>query len=164
MDDRITGVMVYYYFVCRRKLWYFCHDINMENENEYVMIGRILDETSYKRDDKHVNIDNVINIDFIREHKEIHEIKKSKAIEEAGIWQTKYYLYYLKQRGVTQLKAKIDYPLLRKNIVVELSAEDEEKMRGVLDDIILVKKRETVPQLEKKKICKKCAYYDLCFI
>ena len=128
------------------------------------MIGRILDETSYKRDDKHVNIDNVINIDFIREHKEIHEIKKSKAIEEAGIWQTKYYLYYLKQRGVTQLKAKIDYPLLRKNIVVELSAEDEEKMRGVLDDIILVKKRETVPQLEKKKICKKCAYYDLCFI
>lgn len=106
----------------------------------------------------------MINIDFIREHKEIHEIKKSKAIEEAGIWQTKYYLYYLKQRGVTQLKAKIDYPLLRKNIVVELSAEDEEKMRGVLDDIILVKKRETVPQLEKKKICKKCAYYDLCFI
>jgi len=58
MDDRITGVMVYYYFVCRRKLWYFCHDINMENENENVMIGRILDETSYKRDDKHVNIDN----------------------------------------------------------------------------------------------------------
>lgn len=164
MDDRITGVMVYYYFVCRRKLWYFCHDINMENENENVMIGRILDETSYERDDKHVNTDNVINIDFIREHKEIHEIKKSKAIEEAGIWQTKYYLYYLKQRGVTQLKAKIDYPLLRKNIVVELSAEDEEKMRGVLDDIILVKKRETVPQLEKKKICKKCAYYDLCFI
>lgn len=136
MDDRITGVMVYYYFVCRRKLWYFCHDINMENENENVMIGRILDETSYKRDDKHVNIDNVINIDFIREHKEIHEIKKSKAIEEAGIWQTKYYLYYLKQRGVNQLKAKIDYPLLRKNIVVELSAEDEEKMRGVLDDIL----------------------------
>ena len=42
MDDRITGVMVYYYFVCRRKLWYFCHDINMENENENVMIGRIL--------------------------------------------------------------------------------------------------------------------------
>ena len=112
MDDRITGVMVYYYFVCRRKLWYFCHDINMENENENVMIGRILDETSYKRDDKHVNIDNVINIDFIREHKEIHEIKKSKAIEEAGIWQTKYYLYYLKQRGVTQLKAKIDYPFI----------------------------------------------------
>lgn len=71
MDDRITGVMVYYYFVCRRKLWYFCHDINMENENENVMIGRILDETSYKRDDKHVNIDNVINIDFIREHKTI---------------------------------------------------------------------------------------------
>ena len=31
MDDRITGVMVYYYFVCRRKLWYFCHDIKSIN-------------------------------------------------------------------------------------------------------------------------------------
>lgn len=106
MDDRITGVMVYYYFVCRRKLWYFCHDINMENENENVMIGRILDETSYKRDDKHVNIDNVINIDFIREHKEIHEIKKSKAIEEAGIWQTKYYLYYIEAAGRYSIESK----------------------------------------------------------
>ena len=27
MEERITGVMIYYYFVCKRKLWYFCHDI-----------------------------------------------------------------------------------------------------------------------------------------
>ena len=81
----------------------------------------------------------------------IKRFKKSKAIEEAGIWQTKYYLYYLKQRSVTQLKAKIDYPLLRKNIVVELSAEDEEKMRGVLDDIILVKKVRLYRSWRKRK-------------
>ena len=46
----------------------------------------MLDENSYARDDKHINIDDVINIDFIREKKELHEVKKSKAIEEAGIW------------------------------------------------------------------------------
>lgn len=48
----------------------------------------------------------MINIDFIREHQELHEIKKSKAIEEAGIWQVKYYLYYLEERGVKTLKVK----------------------------------------------------------
>ena len=85
-DKRITGVMIYYYFVCKRKLWYFCHEINMESENENVQLGKLLDEKSYERDEKHINIDNVINIDFIREHQELHEIKKSKAIEEAGIW------------------------------------------------------------------------------
>lgn len=65
MDERITGVMIYYYFVCKRKLWYFCHDIRMETENEDVMLGKILDESSYKKKDKHVNIDDIINIDFI---------------------------------------------------------------------------------------------------
>lgn len=164
MDERITGVMVYYYFVCKRKLWYFCHDINMENENENVLLGKMLDENSYKRDDKHVNIDNVINIDFIREHKEIHEVKKSRAIEDAGIWQVKYYLYYLKQRGVANLKAKIDYPLLKKNLVIELLPEDEQKMENIIADIIQIKKSDMALPLEEKKFCKKCAYYDLCFI
>ena len=84
MDERIAGVMIYYYFVCKRKLWYFCHDIRMETENEDVMLGKILDESSYKKKDKHVNIDDIINIDFISEHKELHEIKKSKAVEDAG--------------------------------------------------------------------------------
>ena len=51
----------------------------MESDNENVMLGKLLDENSYRRDDKHINIDNVINIDFIKEHQELHEIKKSKA-------------------------------------------------------------------------------------
>ena len=135
MENRVTGVMIYYYFVCKRKLWYFINEINMESDNENVMLGKLLDENSYRRDDKHINIDNVINIDFIKEHQELHEIKKSKAIEEAGIWQVKYYLYYLKQRGVKGLTAKIDYPLIKKNIVVELSEDDEVQLQKTVADI-----------------------------
>lgn len=164
MEERITGVMFYYYFICQRKLWYFCHEINMESENEDVMLGKLLDENSYKKNDKHINIDNVINIDFIREHKEIHEVKKSRAIEEAGIWQVKYYLYYLKKRGVDNLKAKMDYPLIKKNLVVELTQTDEIQIESIIDEIIKIKKLDVAPLLEEKKICKKCAYYDLCFI
>ena len=59
MEERITGVMIYYYFVCKRKLWYFCHEIRMEAENEDVILGKILDESSYKKNDKHINIDNI---------------------------------------------------------------------------------------------------------
>ena len=125
MEERITGVMIYYYFVCSRKLWYFCHQINMEDENENVQLGKLLDENSYKRDDKHIEIDGIINIDFIHEKNELHEIKKSKSIEEAGIWQVKYYLYYLKKRNVDGLHGVIDYPLLKKNVDVELSDEDK---------------------------------------
>lgn len=164
MEERITGVMVYYYFVCKRKLWYFCHEINMEAENENVMLGKILDESSYQRDDKHINIDNIINIDFIRERKELHEIKKSRAVEDAGIWQMKYYLYYLRQRGVGEIKGKIDYPLLKKTLDVELSGQDVESLDNVLNEIRLMKGKEVPPKFESLKICKKCAYHDLCFI
>ncbi len=164
MEERITGVMIYYYFVCKRKLWYFVNEINMEAENEDVMFGKFLDEHSYKRDEKHINIDNIINIDFIKEHKELHEIKKSRAIEEAGIWQVKYYLFYLKQRGITGLKAKIDYPLLKKNIVVELSDDDEQRLQEIIEEIKTIHMLAQPPSLNKKKICNKCAYYDLCFI
>lgn len=164
MEERITGVMIYYYFVCKRKLWYFVNEINMENENEDVMLGKLLDEHSYRRDDKHINIDNVINIDFIKDEREIHEIKKSRAIEEAGIWQVKYYLYYLKQRGVEGLNAKIDYPLLKKNLIVELTKEDEEQLAKIINNIIMLKKQMQPPQFESGKICSKCAYHDLCFI
>ena len=82
MEERITGVMIYYYFVCKRKLWYFCHEINMESGNEDVQLGKILDETSYGRSEKHIQINGEINIDFIKEHRELHEIKKSKSIEQ----------------------------------------------------------------------------------
>ena len=107
MDSEITGIMVYYYFVCKRKLWYFCHGIQMEAENENVQLGKLLDASSYSRDSKHVLIDNMINIDFIRDKNEVHEVKKSKAIEDAGIWQLKYYLYYLKNKGVNDVTGSV---------------------------------------------------------
>ena len=74
MKENITGMMVYYYFVCKRKLWYFCHEITMETENEDVLLGKLLDESSYKKNDKHISIDQIINIDFMKEFGELHEV------------------------------------------------------------------------------------------
>ena len=82
MKENITGMMVYYYFVCERKLWYFCHEITMETENEDVLLGKLLDESSYKKNDKHISIDQIINIDFMKEFGELHEVKKSKSVDE----------------------------------------------------------------------------------
>lgn len=163
MDKPITGIMMYYYFVCTRKLWYFSHEIQMEQENELVQIGKIIDDTTFKKEDKHIEIDSVINIDFIKSSKILHEVKKSKAIEDASIKQLKYYLFYLKERGVTGVKGVINYPLLKQKIEVELSEEDEIILGEDLNDIKRIMKEPYPPLLERKKICNKCAYYDLCF-
>lgn len=164
MQKEVTGVMVYYYKVCPRKLWYFYHNIQMEQENENVKIGKIIDEETYKRDEKHINIDNVINVDFIRSKGVLHEVKKSRKIEEASILQVKYYLYYLEKKGARGIKAQIDYPLLKKTLELELEDQDRMEIDEVLSDIQEIVEKSYPPNLQKKGICKSCAYFDLCFI
>lgn len=160
----ITGVMIYYYFICQRKLWYFANEINMEQNSELVSIGKTIDETSYKREKKSILIDNIINIDFIKDGAVLHEVKKTKAIEEAGIWQLKYYMYYLKQKGLETLEAKIDYPLLRQTKEIVLEKEDVEIIENVIKNIQEIVTKEKPPEVIKEKICKKCSYYDLCYV
>ena len=153
MEKEITGMMIYYYIVCERKLWYFLHQIQMEQDNENVLIGKYLDENSYQRDDKHIEIDGVINIDFIRSKHILHEVKKSRKIEDASIWQVKYYLYYLKQKGVDNVTAKIDYPLLKQTIDVTLSEEDAAQLNIFCGEIQSINAMTYSPEEKKKTIC-----------
>ena len=155
--EEISGIMIYYYYVCKKKLWYYLHEIRMEAGNENVELGKLLDTSSYDRDNKHIMINGVINIDFLRGNHVLHEIKKSKSIEEASIMQVKYYLYYLHQREVTDISAKIDYPLLKHD-------EDFPIIENVLTDILDYAASEQTPPKEETAICKKCAYHDLCYI
>ena len=159
-----TGVMVYYYFVCKRKLWFFCKGITLEDNSEDVGIGKLIDENSYKREHKHINIDNVINIDFIRDWEILHDIKKSRSVETASVWQLKYYIYYLRKKGVDIEKGVLDYPKLKKRIDVFLEDGDVEKIEKIIDEIDGINKLQIPLSIENKKICKKCAYYELCYV
>lgn len=164
MDKDITGLMVYYYEVCKRKLWYFTNDIQLEENNSNVILGKLLEENTYTRDEKKINIDGVINIDFIRSKKILHEIKKSNSIEPASILQVQYYLYYLEKKGLVGLKGILDYPLLKQTVEVNLTDSDRENLENIIIGIKEILGKESPPILEKKNICKKCAYFDLCFV
>ncbi len=160
----VTGIMIYYYFICPRKLWYFINEINMEQNSELVSIGKALDETSYNREKHNILIDNTINIDFVKNGAVLHEVKKTKSIEEAGIWQVKYYIYYLEQKGIKNIKAKIDYPLLRETKDIELEDEDRKVLNNVIKNIKDIANTEKTPPIINSKTCKKCAYFDLCYV
>ena len=164
MDKDITGLMVYYYEVCKRKLWYFVNEIQLEKNNSNVILGKLLEENTYTRDEKKINIDGVINIDFIRSKKVLHEIKKSNSIEPASLLQVQYYLYYLEKKGLIGLKGILDYPLLKQTVEVNLTDKDRENLDNIIIGIKEILRKESPPTLEKKGICKKCAYFDLCFV
>ena len=164
MDKDITGLMVYYYEVCKRKLWYFVNEIQLEENNSNIILGKLLEENTYTRDEKKINIDGVINIDFIRSKKVLHEIKKSNSIEPASLLQVQYYLYYLEKKGLIGLKGILDYPLLKQTVEVNLTDKDRENLDNIIIGIKEILRKESPPTLEKISICKKCAYFDLCFV
>lgn len=160
----ITGIMVNYYFVCKRKLWYFSNDLNMEHNSELVGMGKLIDENSYEREKKSILIDEMINIDFLKDWKVIHEVKKSRKLDEPGKWQLKYYIWVLRSKGVDIEKGILDYPKIKRREEIFLNQSEERELMEVLDEIEIVITQRLPPPTINKAFCKKCAYYELCYI
>jgi len=160
---RLTGTHINYYFVCQRKLWLFHHGITMEVESDLVALGRLVHEESYDRDRKEIPVLGNIRLDRVTPGGVIHEIKKSDKLEEAHVWQLKYYLYVLKQQDIWPLQGKLEYPKLRKVLDVQLSAEDEQEIEMIIQKIFEILQKATPPRVEKMKICRKCSYRELCW-
>ena len=116
------------------------------------------------KDQKHINIRNIINIDYIKDKNVIHEVKKSKIVEEASIQQIKYYLWFLEKEGVKDVMGILDYPLIREIRKVKLEDDDRSNIEKNLNEIQEIIEMKTPPELCKKSICKNCAYHDICFI
>jgi len=159
----ITGTAINYYFVCKKKLWYFLHDISMEQNSGLVSMGKSLHEDSYKRNVKELQLDG-IKIDFITKSTGvIHEVKKSKAIKESAHWQMKYYLLYFKKLDL-DFRGEINYPLLRRVEQISLNEDDIIELENIILEIQEMKNTDDIPSNIDNKICKKCSYYDLCYI
>jgi CRISPR-associated exonuclease Cas4 len=161
---RITGTQINYYYVCKRKLWLFSRKITMERESELVSMGRTIHEHSYIRKRKEISLEG-IKIDFFEKNRGvIHEVKRSKAIEDAHIWQLKYYIYRLKKMGI-EVSGKIDYPEIRRSEDVLLADKDGDHLEKIVNEIKNIIGQNKIPPLrENISICKKCSYYEICFI
>ncbi len=163
---QIRGTQINYYFICHTKLWLFSHHIQMEQESELVALGKIIHKTSYKRENRDFALDNIINMDFIRKGDvlEIHEVKKSTKMEKAHVFQLLYYLYYLKhEKGVSNVRGFIDYPKIRKKEEYELTPENETQLEEVFEKIKEINDGE-LPKPVKMPFCRKCAYFELCWV
>ncbi len=126
-------------------------------------IGALVHAHSYERKNKEIVFDG-IKIDFFdKNHGVIHEVKKSKKMEEAHFWQLKFYIYHFKKLGLA-VSGKIDYPLIRRTQTVELTTDDEAQLERMLDDIVTINEQELPPPVIKAKICKSCSYYELCYV
>ena len=139
----------------------------MENSSDDVQEGRLIHETAYPgRSEKHREIELAgIKIDYFDPKTGlIHEIKKSDTIEEANVWQLKYYVYVLQNHGIDCRGGILEYPRLRQKKDVLLTSFDIEIIKESLEKIQSIVQSPSCPPVINASFCKKCAYYDFCYI
>ncbi len=162
----MNGTMVNYYFHCPRQCYLFSNRLNLEDNSEIVKIGRAIHEDKAKhKDNTELKVDNIVLDKITKDY--ITEIKKSDADIEACKWQLYYYLKVLKDKGVYRKgrlifieKNKVD----KQTMIIELTPEKEKELNNYILKIEKLVNSNKIPPTLNKASCKKCAYYEYCYI
>lgn len=162
-----NATLINLFHVCKRQTWLHANGIRMEHTSDIVAEGKLIGETSYQdRSAKYTELEiDGVKIDFYDpKTRTIHEVKKSDKVETAHIAQVKYYLYILRKNGIEEPQAILEYPRLRQRESVFWEEGDAEKIQNWIREIQALTNQDSCPPLEKKPICKKCSYFDFCYI
>ncbi|KOA19137.1 hypothetical protein CLHOM_25180 [Clostridium homopropionicum DSM 5847] len=162
---KVNGTLINYYFHCKRQCWLHGNKINLEDNSGDVKIGKAIHEVnSEKSKQSEISIDN-IKIDKLTSEY-LTEIKKSDADIEAAKWQVLLYLKVLRDKGIDR-KGKLDFVEKNKSkntIIVELNDENLIELEKIITNIELLLLEENAPEVINEPKCKKCAYFEYCYI
>lgn len=163
---KITGTLVNYYFHCKRQCYLLGNRLNLEDNSEQVKIGKAIHEERAKgKNNAELAIEN-IRIDKLTNDYLI-ETKKSDADVIAARWQLLFYLSVLKSKGIKR-KGKLEFIETRnkekKIEIIELTEELEKELKNYIEEIEELLSGSQVPECIHKSGCKKCAYYEYCYV
>lgn len=160
---RITGLMVQYYHVCERELWFMSRGLDIDRETTNIQRGNYVDENSYDDRRKSYQINGRIQLDLL-DSGDVMEVKVSSTLEKPARMQLLYYLWYLDEVLEIEKDGVLAYPKERKRETVELTDETRSEIEDTIRGIIGVVERDTPPELEKKSYCDACLYQDICWV
>ena len=161
----MNGTLINYYYICKRKLWLSYNKINLESNSEDVLIGKELHNELNKSKNTEIELDG-IKIDKLTDDYVI-EVKKSDSNIQASIMQLKYYLYILNSYNIKKdgkLKI-IEKDKTTRDIKIKYDKKVEKEVKDTIIEIEKIINNSTIPSLNKDiKKCKKCSYYEFCWI
>lgn len=171
----INATLVNLYRVCPRECWLHANGINMEQTSDLVKDGKLIEEESYQqRSERYTQIELSAEFEdfsltgkidyFDTKDLVIHETKRSNKVEDAHIWQVKFYLWLLQLNEIVAEKGIIEYPRLRLREEVRLNEEDKKYLKETVSQIINLVGNPSCPPVINAKICKSCSYYDFCYV
>ena len=162
---KVNGTLMNYYFHCKRQCYLFGNRLNLEDNSEEVKIGKAIHEERAEKENAEIAIENIKLDKLTAEY--LTEVKKSDADIEASKWQLILYLKVLKDKGIDR-KGKLEFveknKSSKKTIIIELTDEIEKELNQYIQEIEALLQGEEIPQVLDKSKCKKCAYYEYCYI
>ncbi|MCY6958355.1 CRISPR-associated protein Cas4 [Clostridium brassicae] len=162
---KVNGTLINYYFHCKRQCWLHGNRINLEDNSQDVKIGKAIHEVkSEKSKQTEISIDNIKIDKLTKEY--LTEVKKSDSDIEAAKWQVLLYLKVLKDKGIER-KGKLEFVEKNKSkstIIIELNDKNLEELEKIKKDIENLLLEENAPQVINESKCKKCAYFEYCYI
>jgi CRISPR-associated exonuclease Cas4 len=159
----ITGLMVQYYHVCRRELWFMSRGIDIDRSTANIVRGTHTDETSYRDKRESFQINDRIQIDVLDDG-DVMEVKVSSSLENPPKMQLLYYLWYLDRILDIERTGVLAFPRERTRKTVTLSEENVAAVEETIVGIIETVQDDSPPPLEKKPYCDSCLYQDLCWV
>lgn len=164
-EFNITGTHIWYYYCCPREVWLMLHQINPNQDDPNMHLGRFIHEMSYARDkSKEILLGN-IRLDIVRQDKEglvIGEVKKSSKYAKSARMQLGFYLLELKERGVIA-KGELLFPKERKKEEITLTESMEKELLEAMERIKALALEDRPPEPRKIHFCKNCAYNEFCW-
>jgi CRISPR-associated exonuclease Cas4 len=159
---RVTGVMMQYYHVCERELWFVANDIEIDRNNASVVRGTAVDERSYgDRNRENLRL-GMVSLDLLEDGRVV-EIKPSSALTEPAEMQLSYYLWYLDRVAGVERDGVLAHPRERRREPVELTADRADAVESAIRGIADIIDRPEPPAAEEKPFCESCAYHDFCW-
>ncbi|ELZ59541.1 MULTISPECIES: CRISPR-associated protein Cas4 [unclassified Haloferax] len=158
---RVTGVMMQYYYVCERELWFESRSLEIDRENTTVVRGTRVDETAYDEKRESLRL-GMISLDLLDDGRVV-EVKPSSALTEPAEMQLSYYLWYLDRVAGVRRDGVLAHPRERRRQSVELTEERAKKVESSIRAIHELVRRPSPPPAERKPFCESCAYHDFCW-
>lgn len=163
---RVNGTLINYYFHCKRQCYLHGNRLNLEDNSEQVKIGKAIhEERAADKENTEIAIDHIRLDKLTKEY--LTEIKKSDADVDAAKWQLLFYLSVLKEKGIIR-KGRLEFVEKnkkdKKTIILELTEKLEKELHQYIEEIDMLLEKDKPPQCIYKTTCKKCAYYEYCYI
>ena len=164
LDDEfhVTGVMMQYYAVCERELWFVSRHLEIDRDNVAVVRGTQVDDSAYEGKRRNVSIDGTIAIDVLEDGR-VMEVKPSSSLVDPAKLQLCYYLWYLDRVVGVEREGVLAHPTERRRETVELTDEHVEWVEESIRGVHRVVTSDTPPPAEEKPFCGSCAYHDFCW-